>query len=54
MEKMWGGRDTSEGMLLLEEEHTVLLYCYFRKGERGILQNAGVGKTCPSQGTPNA
>ena len=51
---MWGGRDTSEGMLLLEEEHTVLLYCYFRKGEKGTGQKDGVGTTYASQGTPNA
>ena len=54
MEKMWGGRDASEGMFLLEEEHIVLSYCYFRKGERGILQNDGVGKIYASRGTPNA
>ncbi len=51
---MCGGRDTSEGMLLLEEKPIVLSCCYFRKGERGILQNDGVGKTYASRGTPNA
>ena len=54
VEKMWGGRDASEGMFLLEEEHIVLSYCYFCKGERGILQNDGVDKTYASRGTPNA
>ena len=43
MKKMWGERSASEGMLLLEEEHIVLSYCYFRKGERGIGQNRRCG-----------
>ena len=54
MKKMWGGRDASEGMLLLEEKHIVLSYCYFCKGERGTGQKDGVGKTYASLGTPNA
>jgi hypothetical protein len=51
---MWGGRDASEGMLLLEEEHIVLSYWHFRKGERDTGQKDGVGKTYASRGTPNA